>query len=176
MMSMVLRPGRKPLWASGKLFSDEPIEEDAGQDFSSNGKQGNAPVISAVWFRTFILVGRNYGGVTEVCWHSLFLSNGHKDVVECLGSCGTNCLVQFCRNVGVSVELHFFSFLLPPSVLYAAKLSLGSDLTVSVSVAPRGTVWVVLPISVGLSLLIQQGPNSLVVVIKLVLLKLSHWA
>ena len=49
---------------------------------------------------------------------------------------GLDSVVQHLRAVGVSVELHFFSFLLPPSVLYAAKLSLGSDLTVSVSVAP----------------------------------------
>ena len=27
---------------------NEPVEEDAGQDISSNGKQGNALVISAV--------------------------------------------------------------------------------------------------------------------------------
>ena len=27
---------------------DEPVEEDVDQDFSCNGKQGNAPVISAV--------------------------------------------------------------------------------------------------------------------------------
>ena len=29
----------------------EPFEEDVGQDFSGNGKQGHAPVISAIWFR-----------------------------------------------------------------------------------------------------------------------------
>ena len=49
---------------------------------------------------------------------------------------GLGSAVQHLGVVGVGVELHFFSFLLPPSVLHAAKLSLGSALTVSVSVAP----------------------------------------
>ena len=43
-------------------------------------------------------------------------------------------------GVGVGVELHFFGSLSTPSVLHAAKLSLGSGLTVPVSVAPGGAV------------------------------------
>ena len=52
---------------------------------------------NASWY-SFILVECNHGGITKVCWHVIVLPNGPKDVVECLESCGTKCLVQFSRN------------------------------------------------------------------------------
>ena len=60
-MPMVLWPWWKPYWALGKLLSVEVV---ADQDFSSNGKQGNAPLISIVWLN-LVLVQRNNGGVSK---------------------------------------------------------------------------------------------------------------
>ena len=79
---------------------------------------------------------------------------------------------RWAKQNSQPTEMHSFSFLLPPSAVHTAKLSLGSRLTVPVPVLRCETVWgrgeggVVLPIIAGLSLLVQQGPYSLVVVIK----------
>ena len=54
---------------------------------------------------------------------------------------GLDSAVQHLGVVGVGVELHFFSFLLSPSVLHTVKLSLGSGLTVPVCRAVRKFGW-----------------------------------
>ena len=113
-MSIVLRSGWNPHWASGKLLSETLVMSLLrgmwARIFPATESRGMPQYFPQSDLALSILVERNYGGVLEVCWHTLFLPNGHKDVVECTESCGTKCLLQYYRNCICSLNFATVQF------------------------------------------------------------------
>ena len=73
---MVLRFGRNPHWASGRIFlrdvGDEALEDDPSQDLPSDGQERDAPVVVEVSLTAPVLEQGDECGIPEFFGHILF--------------------------------------------------------------------------------------------------------
>lgn len=68
------------LWKNLLEDSDESVENDVCKDFSSDGDELHAPVVSPFCFVPVALVESNSQGITEVIWHLLLFPDALQDI------------------------------------------------------------------------------------------------
>ena len=91
--------GSEATLALGKdFFSDgwnEPVEQDPGKYFASDGKKGDSPIIGAVRLFPLVFVQSYDDGVAKILWQLALLPAADKKIVKLDMECRTPMLPDF---------------------------------------------------------------------------------